>query len=235
MFSPIAISRVVSIGGPTGPSDGPTGSTGPLNSSETGATGSLGALGVRGATGYRGPVGIASLVTGATGVDGPEAFFGYVGPAGMVGAYGPVTPDRMAYFENTSGVSTAPGSLNPFAGCKFRYATKKLIGRIVILFSGIVTPAPGEQVRLQLVADTGSAPNAGDNGPSGPAKVLVKTPAASLTPYAIPFLMWTGLAYDGGTYHPNVAVGTDYWFDIAMDVDAGVSSLSNINAILMEF
>jgi hypothetical protein len=225
--SPIQAQPVVVVGGPTGPSGGPTGTTGPtgpIGSAATGVTGSTGRLGP---TGYTGPTG-AGAFTGPTGMTGPVGT-GNIGPTGPTGAGAFTGP------MGSTGPSGSPGSLTGFHRSGGFATPQTGVGTSITAyglgFSGNVPTATG----TFLIVATGSAQN------TGAAITNILGIFGTGTPPSRGATTGLGSQF-GSTRHiggsgdgdwigfsivtivTGFVVGTNYWFDIAVQSASGATA-----------
>ena len=212
---PIGLLGPTGVQGPQGFS-GPQGLTGPPGSAtNTGATGAMGN------TGFTGPGGAASN-TGATGFTGATGAVG-TGPTGPTGGIGPgsnaITGVTQKAFNFTAVANRMYGLGNQF---NFKL-TPATTGVVVAMINGF---GFGDDVNsgcnMALVYGTGTAPAHNTNF-TGVTMTTWQGHQQSGVAQPLDLITLSGLV-------PNLAVGTQYWFDLAIS-SAGTTgyTISAIN------
>lgn len=220
---------VVVIGGHTGPSGGPTGATGP--GGQIGATGPLGPTGPTGALGT-GPTGAtgAGAFTGPAGMTGPPGSgapgsAGVTGPTGAVGASVTVASIRVNYAGQYGPYGISATSIG--LGLSALYTPSKT-GAVLVMLTGMARNTQGvsgASILLSARYGSGTPPSAGSaaSGSEFGAKYF-SSPDAS--------------AYAGFTMFNilTLAVGTTFWFDLALSSGSGVNAVvRDVQFVLIEF
>jgi hypothetical protein len=228
--SPILAQPVIVVGGPTGPSGGPTG--------PTGAIGPTAIVGATGPTGHVGPAGASSTVTGPTGAGAFTGPTGYTGPPGVVGATGitgAIGPTGIGAFTGPAGPTGPqglPGSLTGlhrsggFAtpqtgvgtnitayGTGFSGNVPVVTGTFLIVATGSAQNTGAAITNILGIFGTGTSPSRGATAGLGSQFGSTQHIGGSGDGD------WIGFSI--ATVVSGFVIGTNYWFDIAVQSASG--------------